>query len=255
MRARVAVVAVLLAGAALIAWLALRAPDKSASDIVERSARPRPSRAPREPQRDDELAAMLAELMRIEVDPSDGVDELERLERAQAVGADSRENDSVRTSIPPPPEASELLLGAERVPNVARVERLDGPFVSADWPNGTVMFEARQALDEDGAWRLDGGWRAWYANAQLEELGGYVQGFEHGPWSWWYSNGALMARGRFDEGVRVGEWAFWHPNGVVIGEGAYDEGRRTGRWVFRGADGRVHEGFSGNYEFGERVGP
>ncbi len=252
MRASLAVSAVLVSAVALFAWLALRAPHQTASETAERSARPR---APREPQRDEPLEAMLSELMRVEVDSRAELDGLERLESAPTESAEASSAPAAHAPLPPQPVASELLLGAERVPNAARVELLEGAFVSGVWSNGATMFEASQALDEDGAWRLDGRWRAWYPNTQLEELGGYLQGFEHGQWSWWYSNGALMARGTFDKGVRVGEWAFWHPNGVVIGEGAYDEGRRTGRWVFRGADGRVHEDFSGLYDFGERVGP
>lgn len=248
----IVLIAVLLLGVlAGIAWLWSRSSEQSASEFDQSAARPRPSSAPREPERDLELEAMLSELMRLEVETPEPVDELERLEMAESVAPQAAA--PIQTA--PPAAEAPLLLGDGRVPNSTRVDGLDGPFVSGAWPDGGTMFEATQALDEDGAWRLDGSWRAWYPGGQIEEVGGYVQGFEHGSWSWWYANGALMARGSFDHGMRVGEWAFWHPNGVVIGEGAYEDGRRSGQWTFRGADGRIREDFSGRYEFGSRVGP
>lgn len=234
-----------------LAWFAHRAWSDREPSATELAARPRPRSEAQPPPRDEALEAMLSELLRNPVESSELVDELERLE---AASADSAEVLQLQPQ-PAPPDAAALVLGDEREPNVARADGLSGALISGEWPDGGAKFEAQQALDEDGAWRLDGAWRAWYPNGQLEELGGYAQGFEHGQWSWWYSSGASMARGAFEDGVRVGAWTFWHPNGVVIGEGAYDDGRRSGRWLFRGADGRVREDFSGEYDFGERVGP
>lgn len=232
-------------------WIARRNTTAGGPATSELAARPRPRRDAPSPTRDDELAAMLSELLRTPVELAEPADELVRLEAAGDESAEVAEQ-----SPPPAPlDASALMLGDEREPNVARADGMLGARIKGEWPNGGPQFEAEQALDEDGAWRLDGAWRAWYPNGQLEELGGYVQGFEHGKWNWWWSNGAAMAHGAFDEGVRVGEWVFWHPNGVTIGEGRYVDGLRSGPWIFRGADGRVREDFSGTFEEGRRVGP
>lgn len=251
MNSRLGMIALLACAALGVVWLALRALSDDAPSASEHAAQPRPRAQAPAPRRDEALEAMLSELLRTPVEVAEPLDELERLE---AAGEDASAS-TPPALLPAPPAAAALVLGDDREPNVARAEGLSGALVGGEWPNGEAKFEAQQALDEDGQWRLDGAWRAWYPSGQIEELGGYAQGFEHGEWSWWYSNGALMARGMFDNGARVGAWTFCHPNGVVIGEGAYEAGLRSGPWIFRAADGSVREDFSGEYESGARVGP
>lgn len=229
-----------LAAAAFVAvWFASRDRRLPNDEPAARPTRP-------EPRSDDGLARMLGELMRTPVTPTGKGDE------SQAASSNEKPAQTPHDPELPPPQ---LVLGPDREPNLVRVSGLRGEFVEGAWPNGARKFHAHQRQWRNGVWVLEGEWRAWYPNGEMEELGGYLDDVEHGPWSWWYASGAPMARGRFDEGLRVGWWTFWHPNGVVIGEGEYVDGERTGRWTFRYPNGSLHADYSGVYEEGERVGP
>lgn len=140
-----------------------------------------------------------------------------------------------------------------RQPNLERVRGLTGERIVADWPTGARCFEAEQKLAPDGEWRLDGSWKAWYPNGQIEELGSYRADREHGFWRWWYEDGRPMAEGSFDDGVRNGRWRFTHRNGSPLSVGDYTAGKRSGRWTFWYDFGEIDEDHSGVYRDGVRV--
>jgi hypothetical protein len=154
-----------------------------------------------------------------------------------------------RDAAPAPGTREPVVPGDGRVPNLERVRGLRGERVSGRWPNGERMFEARQRRF-DGQWKLDGRWESWHANGEIEELGGYRAGREHGDWQWWYASGMPLAEGRFEDGSRTGRWTFWHENAQKMAEGAYVGGLPEGRWTFWFEDGRVYAGASGEYRAG-----
>jgi len=244
-----ALLPIALALAAGAVWFVLSSPrDEAEVDSLAAKPPPRAERAP--PSRDVELDALLSEILRepVESGRADAVDG-EPVAAATAGSREAREETlATEQSLAP----SKLIL-LDREPNLLRVEALVGPVIQRRWPNGALMLEARQTLNENGFWALDGGWRAWFPDGVLEELGEYRDDLEHGRWTWFWANGTVQAEGEFDHGVRVGCWKFWHPNGVVIGEGCYESGARSGRWTFRRGDGSVISDYSGEYREGYRV--
>jgi hypothetical protein len=240
-RTKILAVVVLLA----LAAFALRYLTSNPSDparAADLAARPSRLEVRESRSSDKELNSMLAELLRTPVEPRDALAELE------GVSDDA----SSETPTELPEEIEELVL-LDREPNLSRVADAETEFARGEWADGARQFEARQTRLEDGTWRLNGEWRAWYPNGTLEELGGYRDDREHGEWSWWYANGEPMAKGAFKDGERIGAWTFWHPSGVVIGEGSYERGLRSGRWTFRLANGETHSEYSGVYDGGYRV--
>jgi hypothetical protein len=235
-----AALALLALGALSVRYLSEGGGELTSTE--SRAARPSRGEVRESRSSDDELNAMLAELLRTPVEPRDALAELEGVA------------DEPPTELPTelPAEIAELVL-LEREPNLSRVADAETELARGEWPDGARQFEARQMRLEDGSWRLNGEWRAWYPNSVLEELGGYRDDREHGEWSWWYANGEPMAKGAFKDGERAGAWTFWHPNGVVIGEGSYEHGERAGRWTFRLANGESHPEYSGVYDGGYRV--
>lgn len=157
--------------------------------------------------------------------------------------------------VAPPGDAERALaeLDTAHAADRERAAGRPGSLVRGTWPGGAKRFEGHQTKLDDGSWVLDGAWSAWHANGELEQLGAYVRGREHGDWQWWYASGAPQAEGRFADGARVGTWTYWHEHGDKLAEGAWVAGERSGRWTFWHADGRVHAGASGEYRDGQRV--
>ena len=59
---------------------------------------------------------------------------------------------------------------------------------------------------------LDGVWKSWYENGQLESEGIYKLDEPEGIWKSWYKNGKLHAEGLFKTGLLI-SYKSWFKNG------------------------------------------
>lgn len=137
--------------------------------------------------------------------------------------------------------------GAPVFGDLALRAELEGDTIVEYYDNGQIWYEGQQEFQQ-GEWRRQGAWLAYWDNGQVHEDGRYEKGREAGLWKWSQPDGSPLAHGRFLEGKREGPWVFYHENGRVMMEGSYSRGLGSGSWVCyhengsRRAEGRYEDG-------------
>jgi hypothetical protein len=139
------------------------------------------------------------------------------------------------------------------------------------WPSGGPKVE-RHVIDMDGHKVLDGDFKSWFENGQIEAEGRYAKGQLTGAWITHWPNGAVASRGRYVHDKRDGKWTFFHDDrsedlansgdyhfdmskyadGATSCEGYLRDGKRHGPWTFYWSDHAVQ--FEGNFRNGLREG-
>jgi len=69
----------------------------------------------------------------------------------------------------------------------------------------------------------DGLWYAYHANGQVQTMGHYVNGVEHGRYAVYYENGSVRYTGMYDHGKRVGKWMFFDEQEKLIKTEDFDK--------------------------------
>jgi antitoxin component YwqK of YwqJK toxin-antitoxin module len=67
--------------------------------------------------------------------------------------------------------------------------------------------------------------KVYYANGQLEYVGRFANGVEHGTWEYFYENGTRKYTEHWENGVEHGIQLDYSPDGQVYRELHYDKGR------------------------------
>ena len=69
----------------------------------------------------------------------------------------------------------------------------------------------------------DGLWYAYHSNGQVQTMGHYVNGVEHGRYAVYYENGSVRYTGMYDHGKRVGKWMFFDEQEKLIKTEDFDK--------------------------------
>jgi antitoxin component YwqK of YwqJK toxin-antitoxin module len=96
-------------------------------------------------------------------------------------------------------------------------------FTAASHPNGkpeVVIYMKGQG--EDAVKVME---KVYYANGQLEYVGRFENGVEHGTWVYYYENGTKKFIENWENGVEHGINLDYAPDGQVYRELHYDKGR------------------------------
>ena len=96
-------------------------------------------------------------------------------------------------------------------------------FVAASHPNGkpeVVIFMKGEGDEAEKVME-----KVYYANGQLEYVGHFENGVEHGEWIYYYENGTKKYVENWANGVEHGVHYDYAPDGQVYRELHYDQGR------------------------------
>lgn len=96
-------------------------------------------------------------------------------------------------------------------------------FVAASHPNGkpeVVIFMKGEGDEAEKVME-----KVYYANGQLEYVGHFENGVEHGEWIYYYENGTKKYLENWANGVEHGVHYDYAPDGQVYRELHYDQGR------------------------------
>lgn len=96
-------------------------------------------------------------------------------------------------------------------------------YVASSHPNGkqeVVIFMKGKGEDAEKVME-----KVYYANGQLEYVGRFQNGVEHGEWVYYFENGTRKYVERWENGVEHGIHLDYSPDGQVYRELHYDKGR------------------------------
>lgn len=96
-------------------------------------------------------------------------------------------------------------------------------YVAASHPNGkpeVIVF--MKGKGEEAVKVME---KVYYPNGQLEYVGHFEKGVEHGEWQYYYENGTLKFVENWKNGVEHGVHYDYSPDGQVYREIHYDQGR------------------------------
>lgn len=96
-------------------------------------------------------------------------------------------------------------------------------FVAASHPNGKPEVVIYMKGEGDEAEKVME--KVYYANGQLEYVGHFENGVEHGEWIYYYENGTKKYLENWANGVEHGVHYDYAPDGQVYRELHYDQGR------------------------------
>ena len=71
----------------------------------------------------------------------------------------------------------------------------------------------------------------------LYNKGWYINNLMDGEWKWYRINGNIDYRGMYVNGKKDGEWSYYHPDGSYYSIGMYKNNERVGTWNFQKIDG------------------
>lgn len=71
---------------------------------------------------------------------------------------------------------------------------------------------------------VNGPYKRWYENGQLQLECGYKNDKLEGPYKWWYGNGKLSVEHGYKDGKLEGPYKSWHENGQISKEECEYEG-------------------------------
>jgi antitoxin component YwqK of YwqJK toxin-antitoxin module len=96
-------------------------------------------------------------------------------------------------------------------------------YVAASHPNGkpeVVVY--MKGKGEEAVKVME---KVYYANGQLEYVGHFLNGVEHGEWTYYYENGTKKYTENWQNGVEHGVHLDYAPDGQVSRELHYENGR------------------------------
>jgi len=96
-------------------------------------------------------------------------------------------------------------------------------FVASTHPNGkpeVVIYMKGKGEEAEKVME-----KVYYPNGQMEYLGRFDKGVEHGIWMYYYENGTKKYMESWDHGVENGIHYDYSPDGQVYRELHYDHGR------------------------------
>ena len=96
-------------------------------------------------------------------------------------------------------------------------------FVAASHPNGKPEVVIYMKGEGDEAEKVME--KVYYANGQLEYVGHFENGVEHGEWVYYYENGTKKYLENWANGVEHGIHYDYAPDGQVYREMHYENGR------------------------------
>jgi antitoxin component YwqK of YwqJK toxin-antitoxin module len=123
---------------------------------------------------------------------------------------------------------------------------------------GIHYFKTKEAAESwwlrHNLYKIEGLYRTWYENGQLESEANYKDGKKDGLYRWWHcdSSGKLKEESNYKDGKWNGSCKWWHENGALEIESNYKDGRKDGlyRWWTDNIQLQVED----NYKDGERYG-
>ncbi len=96
-------------------------------------------------------------------------------------------------------------------------------FVASSHPNGeqeVVIYMKGKGEDAEKVME-----KVYYPNGQLEYVGRFENGVEHGVWMYYYDNGTKKYQETWENGMEQGIHLDYSPDGQVYRELHYDKGR------------------------------
>lgn len=96
-------------------------------------------------------------------------------------------------------------------------------FVASSHPNGkqeVVIYMKGKGEDAEKVME-----KVYYPNGQLEYVGRFANGVEHGTWMYYYENGTKKYQEIWENGLEQGIHLDFAPDGQVYRELHYDKGR------------------------------
>lgn len=96
-------------------------------------------------------------------------------------------------------------------------------FVASQHPNGkaeVVIFMKGKGEDAEKVME-----KVYYPNGQMEYVGHFANGVEHGEWQYFYEDGTRKSTEMWENGQEHGTFYDYAPDGQVSREVIYDHGR------------------------------
>ncbi len=115
----------------------------------------------------------------------------------------------------------------------------------------TQVKESYYTLGDEGS-ALEGEYRSFFLNGNLESKGNFVNDTTAGLWIFYYESGKPKMKGRFENNKTVGKWEYYYENGNKSMSGEIRAGKRMGLWTFYYESGELES--EGNYRDGQRDG-
>lgn len=128
------------------------------------------------------------------------------------------------------------------------------------YPNGQLNGEGEYVNAQSGGRKGDTGilregrtgrWAFWYENGQKREETTYVEGKREGLSVTWHPNGQKKLEINYRDDKGEGPATLWHVNGIKASEGVVNGGRQEGPWVFWHDNGQKSAEVS--FKDGEKV--
>jgi antitoxin component YwqK of YwqJK toxin-antitoxin module len=122
---------------------------------------------------------------------------------------------------------------------------------------GAKVFVAGVLTGEgilDTAGRMQGPWKEYFANGQLQSQGEYLNSKRIGDWVFYYPNGKIEQKGKYDKkGKAQGAWKWYYESGNILREENYRNNLQDGLMTEYSDDGKVIT--KGEYVDGQKEGP
>lgn len=105
---------------------------------------------------------------------------------------------------------ADLEMRGEQMDPVAYFEGEPYTGLAVTYAGGGVKFIEQ----EYKAGRIEGLWRVYFTDGQLQKEGTKIDGLEHGRYREWYQNGQLKYEYHYDMGKKTGTWLSWYEDGT-----------------------------------------
>lgn len=96
-------------------------------------------------------------------------------------------------------------------------------FVASQHPNGkpeVVIFMKGKGEDAEKVME-----KVYYPNGQMEYVGHFMNGVEHGEWKYYYEDGTPKSSETWENGLENGRFIDYAPDGQIRREITYEKGR------------------------------
>ena len=96
-------------------------------------------------------------------------------------------------------------------------------FVASQHPNGkaeVVIFMKGKGDDAEKVME-----KVYYPNGQMEYVGHFMNGVEHGEWKYYYEDGTPKSSETWENGLENGRFIDYAPDGQIRREITYEQGR------------------------------
>jgi len=129
-------------------------------------------------------------------------------------------------------------------------------FLSEELIDGNYKsFYSNHQLQETGKYKDDkkeGEWKTYYENGQLEEIGLYKDDKKEGEWKTYYENGQLKKNITYKNDAKTRERKWHYENGQLEETGKYKDGLQEGEWKTYYKNGQLY--LISNYKDGQQQG-